>query len=1012
MSCRRFFFASLVCSLAASSLPAEPQWIWASTKAVDKEKPSFRKTFEVVGDAKSAILKLTCDNGATAFLNGKQVLVNPDWQEPSQADVKASLKPGSNELVIKASNEGGSAGLVAVLTVEGNDGKKTVVETGTGWEAAAENTTDWKPAVTVAKYGAGPWGDVFGKGGKGAGANNAPGTATDPKDIAVLPGFKVNLLYTVPKADQGSWVSMTTDPQGRMLVGDQYGGIYRVTLPPVESNAQAKVETLDLKIGGAHGLLYAFDSLYVMVNEKGAPQNQGRESGLYRLKDLGKGRFAEPQLLRAIKGGGEHGPHTIALSPDGKSLYIDCGNHTQLPVNMEFSRAARAWGEDHILPRMWDANGHARGILAPGGYIARTDPEGKSVELFCYGFRNQFDLAFNDAGDLFTFDADMEWDLGSPWYRPTRINHCVSGADYGWRSGSGKWPTYYPDSLPATVDIGPGSPTGVAAGTGASFPAKYQHAIYAADWTYGTMYAIHSTPKGGTYESVKEEFVSGKPLPLTDVLIHPQDGAMYFAVGGRRTQSALYRVTYVGQESTVKASPLAPTQEMQLRRQLEKFHVDGNHPDAIGQAWPHLSHPDRFVRYAARVAIEKQPVDLWDKKAIMEPNVQGRIEALIALSRVGNKNHQSPVLESLATIDYNSLDLEHQLQLLRAWQLALVRFGKPAPDVCLKLAEKLEPLFPQKSNAANQELSQILIFLDSKQVVAKTLGLMATAKDDSGQLASEELLARNSGYARAADDVHSSQPNRQQISYMFALRNARLGWTPELRQTYFSWFPRARQWKGGNSFKGFIENTRQEALVNFVPDADRAALDQLSSKSDAQTVANYVAPKGPGKAYTIEDVLKLAQGGLKNRSYENGKAMFNSTMCLTCHRFNGDGGSIGPDITGSGNRYTLRDLLENIIDPSKVISDQYDSHQIIRTDGSLIIGRAVGEENGVTMVMMNPFAPTQLTKIKNEEIKEKKPYAVSMMPPGLINTLNSDEVLDLVAYILSAGNPQDARFAK
>ncbi|WP_218280288.1 hypothetical protein [Verrucomicrobium spinosum] len=213
---------------------------------------------------------------------------------------------------------------------------------------------------------------------------------------------------------------------------------------------------------------------------------------------------------------------------------------------------------------------------------------------------------------------------------------------------------------------------------------------------------------------------------------------------------------------------------MQLRRQLEKFHVDGSHPDAIGQAWPHLSHPDRFVRYAARVAIEKQPVDLWDKKAIMESNVQGRIEALIALSRVGNKSHQSPVLESLATIDYNSLDQEHQLQLLRAWQLALVRFGKPAPDVCLKLAEKLEPLFPQKSNAANQELSQILIFLDSKQVVAKTLGLMATAKDESGQLASEELLARNSGYARAAGDVHSSQPNRQQISYMFALRNARL----------------------------------------------------------------------------------------------------------------------------------------------------------------------------------------------------------------------------------------------
>ncbi|HSJ03211.1 MAG: c-type cytochrome, partial [Verrucomicrobium sp.] len=752
--------------------------------------------------------------------------------------------------------------------------------------------------------------------------------------------------------------------------------------------------------------------LYVMVNEKGASPNKGIESGLWRLRDLGQGQFGPPELLRVIKGGGEHGPHSMVVSPDGRSIYIDCGNHTKLPENMEHSRAAQVWGEDHILPRMWDANGHARGILAPGGYIAKIDPDAKAVELFCYGFRNQFDLAFNDAGELFTFDADMEWDLGSPWYRPTRINHCVSGADYGWRSGTGKWPTYYADSLPATVDIGPGSPTGVVAGTGASFPGKYQHAVYAADWTYGTMYAIHSVPKGGSYESVKEEFVSGRPLPLTDVIIHPKDGAMYFAVGGRRTQSALYRVTYVGKEATVKVKPLALTPEMLLRRELEKFHVDGSHPDALGQAWPQLAHPDRFVRYAARVAVEKQPVEKWADKAVTEKDVQARIEALIALSRVGDKSLQPRILESLGTIDYASLDLDHQLQLLRAWELALIRMGKPTPEVCQKLAEKFEPLFPQKTNAANQELCQLLIFLDSKQVAAKTLGLMATAKDDSEQLASEDLLARNSGYAKAAEAVHGSRPNQQQISYMFALRNARLGWTPELRQTYFSWFPRTQQWKGGNSFKGFIENTRQEALVNFVPDGEKASLDALSSKAAAPVAVNFVAPKGPGKAYTIEDVLKLAGNGLKGRDYENGKAMFTSTMCITCHRFNGDGGSIGPDVTGSGNRYSLRDLLENIIDPSKVISDQYDSHQITKTDGSLIIGRAVGEENGMTMVMMNPFAPTQLTGIKNEEIKEKKPYAVSMMPPGLINTLNADELLNLLAYILAAGNPQDARFAK
>ena len=56
--------------------------------------------------------------------------------------------------------------------------------------------------------------------------------------------------------------------------------------------------------------------------------------------------------------------------------------------------------------------------------------------------------AFNKAGELFTYDADMEYDFNTPWYRPTRVCHVVSGAEFGWRNGAGKWPSFYPDSLP------------------------------------------------------------------------------------------------------------------------------------------------------------------------------------------------------------------------------------------------------------------------------------------------------------------------------------------------------------------------------------------------------------------------------------------------------------------------------------------------------------------------------------------------------------------------------------
>jgi putative heme-binding domain-containing protein len=1027
---------------------AEPQWIWLSKNAKPLEKVTLVHEFTLAGVAKSATLSVSVDNGAKVFINGKPAAENPDWNSPTKADVKALLVKGKNEIRLDAKNNEGSAAAVAVIDIELTDGKKVAIETNGEWKAATTGSTDFKPAVVIAKYGAGPWGDILAqaggkkaKGGVKRGVDTSVQVATDPSEIHAPEGFKVELLYTVPKAEQGSWVSMTVDKKGRLLCGDQYGGIYRLTPPPIGSGGKAVIEKIEAHIGGAHGLLYANDSLYVMLNEGGAPEAKGLKPGLYRLRDSdGDDHFSEPVLLSECKGGGEHGPHSMQLAPDGKSIFFNCGNHTHLPENLAISRAAmKSWDEDHILPRMWDGNGHARGILAPGGYICKTDPDGKKVELFCSGFRNEFDFAFDANGEMFAYDADMEWDIGAPWYRPTRINHCVSGGDYGWRSGAGKWPAYYEDSLPAAVDIGPGSPTGVVFGTGAKFPAKYQLALYGNDWTYGTMYAVHFTPDGAGMKAVKEEFVSAKPLPLTDVVINQHDGAMYFGIGGRRAQSAVYRVTYAGKESTATAQHAALSAEVKQRHDLEKLHEEGTGPEAVEKAWPFLASQDRNLRFAARIAIERQPVKLWKERALKEKDPQAIIEASIALARMGRTGNPNPqelgkpgpghssgavgaanaedaklqaqILARLDTLDFVKLDLDHQLQLLRAYQLAFARLGKPDAAACAKTAAHLDPRYPGTNPLVNRELSQILIFLDSKTVVAKTLGLVATARDDAGAIASDELLARNPNYAKAVESTHTSRPNLQQIALMYSLRNARAGWTPTLRKTFFSWFPRTREWHGGNSFPKFLDNIRTEALANFVPDpAERAALDELSKKEPPAAPANVVMPKGPGKAYTTDDVVALTKDGLHKRDFAQGKAMYAATLCARCHHFNGEGGNIGPDLTGAGNRYTMRDLAENIIEPSKVISDQYGTDQIELKDGGLIVGRVVVEENGKMFVMANPFTPDELTAVPSANVKGRTPFNVSMMPPGLINTLNKDELLDLIAYLVSGGNPNDKAF--
>ncbi|MBM3867015.1 MAG: hypothetical protein FJ381_14195, partial [Verrucomicrobia bacterium] len=70
----------------------------------------------------------------------------------------------------------------------------------------------------------------------------------DPAGITAPPGFKVEMLYSVPRTDQGSWVSLTPDPKGRLLASDQYGGIYRITLPPLGTSAGLRVEKLDIDL--------------------------------------------------------------------------------------------------------------------------------------------------------------------------------------------------------------------------------------------------------------------------------------------------------------------------------------------------------------------------------------------------------------------------------------------------------------------------------------------------------------------------------------------------------------------------------------------------------------------------------------------------------------------------------------------------------------------------------------------------------------------------------------------
>lgn len=860
-------------------------------------------------------------------------------------------------------------------------------------------------------------------------SKNQDTTGNAKLDRLKLPdGFKAEHLYGPSENGEGSWVSMTFDNKGRLLASDQYGSLYRLVIPPIGSNDSVKIEQVQLElparpandtskvtIGYAQGLLWAFNSLYVMINHK-EDDEFSTHSGLYRLQDKDNDdKFETMTLLKELEGYGEHGPHSIVLSPDKKSLYMVAGNYTTTPKMDAYVLPAQ-YDDDNILPLYTDPFGHAAELKAPGGWIARLDSVGSKWELFSAGYRNTFDIAFNEAGELFAFDSDMEWDFGLPWYRPTRICHVTSGSEFGWRTGTHPWSPSNMDNLPPVLNIGQGSPTNLLFAGNAKFPEKYKRSLLAFDWSFGIIYAVHLKPEGATYTATGEEFLSGSPLPLTDGTIGP-DGALYFLTGGRRLESDLYRVYYTGDSATTDIPTVELTEAQQLRRQLEAFHGKQN-PEAIDLAWSHLGHPDRFIRYAARVALEHQPVSQWQEKVYAETNPVVLTQAALALARQGNKKSADKLFAALMKVDIGSLSELQQLDLVRAFEVALMRMT-PNSAVKKNVAAYLDALYPAKSNLLNRSLSKVLISLDAPGVIDKTMNLLASAKDDEADktlTSSADLIMRNPQYGLDIANMLSNVPPAQQTYYVTALSNSKNGWTPETRKKYFEWFRKAVTYKGGHSFRGYLDKIRQTALQNVDPKDmefyDKLSGDSLVNQFGGITIDKEHQPKGPGRNWDVKEATELIGSGLTNRNLENGRNMFAASLCINCHTIGTEGGASGPNLTQLGTRFSAQDMLESIIQPSKTISDQYGSTVFVLKNGGSVVGRLVNTDDSKYYISQNPFAPQILKELPKTDVIQTRVSDVSIMPPGTINRLNEEELKDLLAYLMSGGNKDHEVYGK
>lgn len=912
--------------------------------------------------------------------------------------VTAAVK--NNKLTINVDNTtfGDTApGIPKKLTVEyrvGNENLKR--EVAEGGRIEIEAPAGQKLAIVKAVYG------------PADGSKPPSDVSIDPAEVLeTLPGFTIEHVLKSDAPKNGSWICMTTDPKGRLLLGGQRGqAITRVTL---DGSKVAKKETLTIPVTETMGMLFVDNVLY--LNGAGA---NGKYC-LFRCKDTkGDDSYDDVEQLREWRGGaGEHGAHGIVLGPD-KKLYIVCGNFVDVPNDLVETSPHRSYGDDLALKRAEDGNGFGAGRQPPGGYVARMDLDGTNAELFSAGQRNTYDIGFNADGELFGFDSDMEWDWGNPWYRPVHVFHSVRGGDNGFREGSAKWPEYYHDSLPQSTTIGIGCPTGVTFGSGAKFPVKYQKAFYICDWTYGRLIAVHLSPKGAGYTGTFENFVAPKslrtnkgktPLNLTDVVIG-NDGSLYFTIGGRGTQASLFRVSYTGKEpaTTVAANELkdkSGAEARELRHKLEGLNIKAD-PATVPFAWPHLNSSDRYIRYAARLAVERNPVAEWQAKALAEKQPHAAFTALLALARLGNADTQAAIFKSLSSIPFANLTEEQTLERLRVIEVSIARQGVPTGDVAKQVIAELDPIYPAKSESVNRELAQIMVALNAPTAVAKTIGLLKAA-----------------------------MTQEEQVAYAMTLRNMKSGWNVDLRRTYLLWWNTGRatdhpahvvkwfedagiRFNNGASFANFMSHAHEEAKFTMSPEEILALNDVLTAYSAAQ-VRKPLTPKGPPRKVVQEwktsDLQPLLADVSKGRNFARGRDLFIEAQCAACHRYGDQGGMIGPDLTAVSTRFKRQDILEASTEPSKVLSEQYMNTAIETTAGKVVVGRIVEETPEKIVLRPNPLEPDTVVTVKKSEIEARSLSKISPMPAGLLNTLTKDEILDLMAYLESLGDPKHPNFS-
>lgn len=197
-----------------------------------------------------------------------------------------------------------------------------------------------------------------------------------------------------------------------------------------------------------------------------------------------------------------------------------------------------------------------------------------------------------------------------------------------------------------------------------------------------------------------------------------------------------------------------------------------------------------------------------------------------------------------------------------------------------------------------------------------------------------------------------------------------------------------------------------------------ADLEQYQASPEKYLAANPLPFKDELLKYTsrntdwkFEDLNDAVAGMMHGRSFDTAKNLFKVANCVACHKMNGEGFEVGPDLTKIDPKKHSKDhILMSLIEPSKEIAEKYQSNTFILDSGKVVTGMVVEETPSQVRVLVDPLAKAAPLVIRKDSIEDRVKSPLSIMPKGLLNKLTEEEVLDLVAYIFAKGDRKHMLF--